>query len=166
MPVLNKHINRTCKKETKMVKLLGKEKTAGDGRVAVTRPGEPRASVLGSGSSSSGELRFAGDLRVDGHVEGEVSCGGLAVIGPEGGVHGRLSADRAEIYGRLDGELATGGLASLRSGCRVEGVLSCGGLSVEPGALFTGESRMPLPDRENTINNTDKTETDEKKKET
>jgi cytoskeletal protein CcmA (bactofilin family) len=103
---------------------------------------------------------------VDGNVEGDVRCGGLAVIGPEGGVHGRLSADRAEIYGRLDGELATGGLASLRSGCRVEGVLSCGGLSVEPGALFTGESRMQLPDMDITLLTAVKTETDEKKKET
>ena len=100
-----------------------------------------------------GNIESDGDIRMDGALEGKLSCKGRVVIGPEARIKGTIYARNAEILGNVEGEITVIDLLTLKATAVITGDLIMGKFSVEPGARFTGNCKMngsekSLPDIE------------------
>ena len=98
--------------------------------------------ALTAGSKIVGNITADSDFRIDGLIEGELSCTGKVVIGEAGRVKGTVSCQNAEIMGLLDGKVTCHQQLSLRSSGKIQGDVVTKTLIVEPGALFNGTCSM------------------------
>src|ERR1700704_5589503 len=111
----------------------------------VGRNGVP--SIISADLIVRGTLFSAGDVQIDGKVDGDIRAGGL-VIGEKAIIAGDVYADEAVIRGRVEGGISARKV-QLCSTCHVEGNILHEALSVESGAFFEGNCRHtdnPLAD--------------------
>lgn len=94
------------------------------------------------GTQIQGNIHSPGDIRIDGHVKGNLSVGGKLVVGPTGAVDGEVRAQEASLAGRVLGKLEIKGLTSLLQSANVQADLNTGQLAVESGAQLTGTCVM------------------------
>jgi cytoskeletal protein CcmA (bactofilin family) len=94
------------------------------------------------GTQIQGNIHSPGDIRIDGHVKGNLSVGGKLVVGPTGAVDGEMRAQEASIAGRVLGKLEIKGLTTLTHTANVLADLNTGQLAVESGAQLTGSCVM------------------------
>jgi cytoskeletal protein CcmA (bactofilin family) len=103
----------------------------------VGRNGVP--SIISADLIVRGTLFSAGDVQIDGKVDGDIRAGGL-VIGEKATIVGDVYADEAVIRGRVEGGISARKV-QLCSTCHVEGNILHEALSVEIGAYFEGNCR-------------------------
>ena len=94
------------------------------------------------GTQIQGNIHSPGDIRIDGHVKGNLSVGGKFVVVPTGAVDGEVRAQEASLAGRVIGKVEIKGLTSLLQSANVQADLNTGQLAVESGAQFTGTCVM------------------------
>ncbi len=94
------------------------------------------------GTQIQGNIHSPGDIRIDGHVKGNLSVGGKLVVGPTGAVDGEVRAQEASLAGRVLGKLEIKGLTSLLQSANVQADLNTGQLAVESGDQLTGTCVM------------------------
>jgi cytoskeletal protein CcmA (bactofilin family) len=97
---------------------------------------------IGDGTSINGDINSNGDIRVDGSIVGIVNCKGKLILGPSGSVNGDIICANAEISGTVKGNLQVAELLNLKASAHVNGEISTGKLSIEPGANFSGSCVM------------------------
>jgi len=95
--------------------------------------------TLGQHIRIIGTLEVEGDLRLEGHVEGEVHCRKLH-IEPGGCIDGLAVAETVEVKGEVLGEVFADRL-HLKNDCSVEADIHHCHLVLEDGAFFEGRSR-------------------------
>lgn len=98
--------------------------------------------ALTTGSKIVGIITADSDFRIDGHVEGDVTCKGKIVIGQQGYIKGTINCMNAEIYGTIDGKVDVSETLTLRQTARVTGDIKVGTLIIEPNATFNGTCSM------------------------
>ena len=94
-------------------------------------------SIIGSDVTITGNIETNGELQLDGAVDGDLTCGSLA-MGEEGSVRGSIKADSVVIRGAVKGEVRARSVR-LESTCVIEGDVFHETLSVEAGAKLTGQ---------------------------
>ena len=104
---------------------------------AGTSSGTP--SIISADLVVNGSLTSAGDIQIDGRVEGDVRGAGL-VIGDKALIHGDVSAEDLTVRGRIEGGIRARKVL-LCSGCHVEGNILHEAFAVETGAFFEGNCR-------------------------
>ncbi len=109
--------------------------------------GEIRA-FLGEGTQFKGVLSFAGAVRIDGHVEGEVVGEELLIIGEPGQVKAEIEVGTLVVSGRVQGTITARERVELLRPSRVTGTIRTPCLVVAEGALFNGNCEMAGPDEE------------------
>ena len=101
------------------------------------------ASVIGSGVSIEGELRFSGVLRVDGIVRGKISTLpgqlGTLIVGAGGRIDGEVAATEVVVHGTLSGVVVRCGNLALASTATVTGHLHYASIDVSPGAIVEAQ---------------------------
>jgi cytoskeletal protein CcmA (bactofilin family) len=97
---------------------------------------KPPASVLSSDLTVVGNMRTAGDIQVEGTVEGDIRAH-LLTIGEGATVKGEVVADDVVINGRIVGRVR-GLKVRLTSTARVEGDIIHKTIAIESGAHFEG----------------------------
>jgi cytoskeletal protein CcmA (bactofilin family) len=107
--------------------------------------GEIRA-FLGEGTQFKGVLSFAGAVRIDGHVEGEVIGDELLIIGEPGQVSAEIEVGTLVVSGRVQGTITARERVELLRPSRVTGTIRTPCLVVAEGALFNGNCEMAGPD--------------------
>lgn len=98
--------------------------------------------ALTAGSKIIGTILADSDIRVDGTVEGDITCPGKVVIGEQGFIHGNINCQNAEIMGRITGKVDVKQTLALRATCDIEGDVKTQTLIVEPNAKFNGTCSM------------------------
>lgn len=98
--------------------------------------------VLAFGTKVKGNVTADNDFRIDGEVEGDLTCKGKVVIGPQGVLKGNLTCQNAEIMGHLNGKVIVSELLSLKHTARVFGEIKTKNLMIEQDAVFTGTCDM------------------------
>lgn len=98
--------------------------------------------ALTAGSKIVGNITADSDFRIDGLIEGELTCTGKVVIGEAGRVKGTITCQNAEIMGLLDGKITCHQQLSLRASGKIQGDVVTKTLIVEPGAQFNGTCSM------------------------
>ncbi|HEV7331607.1 MAG TPA: polymer-forming cytoskeletal protein [Flavisolibacter sp.] len=100
------------------------------------------ATLISAGTVVKGDLKSQSDLRIDGTIHGNVSCGAKVVIGPSGFVEGNIEGAHADISGRLEGNVVAKEMVQLRTKCQVHGNVTAASLQIDAGAIFNGQSQM------------------------
>jgi len=102
--------------------------------------GLPQRALIDSGVNIKGDLETGGELQVDGHIVGNVSCGHL-VIGKDGAVLGDIKADEVVVCGKTEGVIRARRVM-LQESARVLGDIFYERMSMEEGAQFIGASNQ------------------------
>jgi cytoskeletal protein CcmA (bactofilin family) len=102
-----------------------------------TRTAPP--SIISADLVVTGTLASAGDVQIDGRVEGDIRATSI-VIGEHASILGDVSAEEAIIRGRVEGSIRARKV-QLCATSHVEGNILHEALSVEAGAFFEGNCR-------------------------
>lgn len=98
--------------------------------------------ALTNGSKIVGKIFADSDFRIDGEVEGTITCSGKVVIGQKGVLKGSISCTNAEIIGTVEGDIIVAETLSLRGTAVIIGDVKTKVLMVEPNAVFNGSCSM------------------------
>ncbi len=97
---------------------------------------------ISNGTRIIGNVEAAGDLRVDGHIEGSIVTIGKVVIGETGSVKGDIKARNLDMMGELTGNIIVSDTVFLKRTSSVVGNMTTNKLVIESGAMFNGTCSM------------------------
>jgi cytoskeletal protein CcmA (bactofilin family) len=103
---------------------------------------EQVSGFLDKGTNMTGELEFAGTLRIDGNFQGSISTADDLIIGEHAVVHADIKAGEIEIHGQVFGTLEATQSVQIFAGARVHGDIHTPVLAVNAGAMLDGGIRM------------------------
>lgn len=117
-----------------------------------------RLNRIVEGTHIEGDIKSDSNIRIDGYLKGTITVKGRLVLGPTGKIDGNISCKNADLEGKLNGTIEVDELLSLKSTAKLQGEISTNKLSIEPGAIFSGNCKMgavlkDLPSSEENINN-------------
>ena len=97
-----------------------------------------------------GDVVFSGGLRIDGHVEGNVTVEegsrGLLVLSEKGHIRGRVCTYDAVVNGTIAGELVAHHFLELQAQAKVSGTITYQQLKMECGATIEGQIERTATD--------------------
>ena len=128
-----------CKKQSKNVNkdtMFGKKKDNKEHDIATSEP--LKLTTIAAGTVLKGIIDVEGSLRVDGTIEGDITCRKTVVLGPQGKITGNVTSVSAILQGTLKGDIHVTDELMLKSGCMVNGDIYTSKLEVEPKACFNG----------------------------
>ncbi|HZY25996.1 MAG TPA: polymer-forming cytoskeletal protein [Bacteroidales bacterium] len=102
----------------------------------------PTINLISTGTDITGDIKSNGDIRIDGSLTGNLNTKGKVVIGPTGKVKGEVICKNSEVAGIIEGKIIVGQLLNLKASSRITGDIITVKLSIEPGALFSGNCKM------------------------
>jgi cytoskeletal protein CcmA (bactofilin family) len=104
---------------------------------------EPAAiNLISLGTDITGDVKSTGDIRIDGSLTGNLNTKGKIVIGPSGKVNGEVVCKNSEVSGTVEGRIIVSQLLILKASSRIFGDIATSKLSIEPGAIFSGNCKM------------------------
>ncbi len=98
--------------------------------------------LISNGTDITGDIKSNGDIRIDGTLRGNLNTKGKVVIGPTGKVSGEVICKNSEVSGIVEGKISVGQLLNLKASSKILGDIATSKLSVEPGAIFSGNCKM------------------------
>lgn len=98
--------------------------------------------LIGLGTQIIGDIISAGDVRIDGTLNGNIKLNGRLVVGPNGKIEGNVVCQNADISGEVKGTVEVVEMLALKATAKILGDMITGKLSIEPGAVFTGSCNM------------------------
>ena len=104
--------------------------------------------IIGKGITIRGSLTGAGDLVIEGRVEGQVNLKNHLTIESSGTVEADIRADELTINGTASGNIDAGTKVSINQSAKVNGDVKASRVVIEDGAVFNGSIEMDvkLPD--------------------
>jgi cytoskeletal protein CcmA (bactofilin family) len=113
---------------------------------------ERGVSLIGAGTRITGNVKFHGDLRIDGEVRGNVCSDNKfssLVVSEHGLVDGGACAPHLIVGGVIVGSVVATGKLELRPSARMTGDVACGVIEIPPGAIIQGRLSVsrsePIP---------------------
>ena len=101
-----------------------------------------RLNRIVEGTHIEGEIKSDSNIRIDGYLKGTITVKGRLVLGPTGKIDGNINCKNADLEGKLNGKIEVDELLSLKSTAKLQGEISTNKLSIEPGAIFSGNCKM------------------------
>ncbi|MBE0675734.1 MAG: polymer-forming cytoskeletal protein [Bacteroidales bacterium] len=98
--------------------------------------------LISQGTEITGDVKSSGDIRIDGVLNGNLVTKGKVVIGATGRVKGEVECKNSEVSGLIDGKITVTQLLNLKASSKINGTIITAKLSIEPGAVFTGNCAM------------------------
>ncbi|WP_148715113.1 bactofilin family protein [Chitinolyticbacter meiyuanensis] len=99
-------------------------------------------SLIGNGTTVTGDVQFVGGLRVDGNVVGNVIAAdeknGTLVVSEKAQVRGKVSCSHLILNGEINGPITVSQYVELQPKARVAGDLTYKTLEMHPGAVIEG----------------------------
>jgi len=105
------------------------------------RPQEQRGSsfnLIANGTEITGDINTSGDLRIDGHITGNITCTAKLVIGAEGDIKGNINCLSGEISGTVRGQISAKEVLQLNHSASIQGDIEAMRFIVEDGASING----------------------------
>lgn len=102
------------------------------------------------GTIIKGDIISQADFRLDGELIGNFQSKGKIVIGPAGSVTGDIICVNADIEGKFIGKIQVDEILNVKEKAIIQGEVTVGKLSVEPGADFSASCKMNINSK-NTI---------------
>jgi cytoskeletal protein CcmA (bactofilin family) len=105
-------------------------------------PENPAINLISLGTDITGDIKSSGDIRIDGSLTGNLLTKGKVVIGTTGKVKGEINCKNSEVAGLIEGKITVGQLLNLKASSKIHGDIITLKLSIEPGAVFSGNCKM------------------------
>jgi cytoskeletal protein CcmA (bactofilin family) len=105
-------------------------------------PENPAINLISLGTDITGDIKSSGDIRIDGSLTGNLNTKGKVVIGTTGKVKGEVNCKNSEVAGLIEGKITVGQLLNLKASSKIHGDIVTLKLSIEPGAVFSGNCKM------------------------
>jgi cytoskeletal protein CcmA (bactofilin family) len=105
-------------------------------------PDNTTINLISNGTDITGDIKSNGDIRIDGSLNGNLNTKGKVVIGTTGKVKGEVICKNSEVAGILEGKITVGQLLNLKASSKINGEIVTNKLSIEPGAVFSGNCKM------------------------
>jgi cytoskeletal protein CcmA (bactofilin family) len=96
------------------------------------------------GTVIKGDIVSQADFRLDGILIGNFQSTGKLVIGPAGSITGDISCENADIEGKFCGTIQVAEILNVKATASIQGDVTVGKLSVEPGADFSASCMMKV----------------------
>jgi cytoskeletal protein CcmA (bactofilin family) len=103
---------------------------------------EEISGFLDQGTHVTGELQFAGHMRIDGNFHGSISTPDTLIVGEHAVVHADIKAGEIEVHGRVFGNIEAARRIEIYPTGRVCGDIKTSVFVVNPGGVFDGRSSM------------------------
>ncbi len=94
------------------------------------------------GTTIRGDIETKGNIRIDGHVVGNIYSSAKVVIGPDCEIEGDVKSINAEIEGTITGALFVEELLTLKDSAVINGNITAGKVHMFPGAVLNGQVKM------------------------
>ena len=94
--------------------------------------------LIAQGTEITGDVNTTGDLRIDGQVQGNVSCTAKLVIGEGGKILGNIDCNSGEISGTVSGQIVAKEILQLNRSSSIQGDIEAMRFIVEDGASIKG----------------------------
>jgi cytoskeletal protein CcmA (bactofilin family) len=107
-----------------------------------SEPDNATINIISNGTDITGDIKSTGDIRIDGSLKGNLNTKGKVVIGPTGKVNGEVFCKNSEVSGIVEGKIIVGQLLNLKASSKIYGDIATSKLSIEPGAVFSGNCKM------------------------
>ncbi|MEI6556328.1 MAG: polymer-forming cytoskeletal protein [Paludibacter sp.] len=117
-------------------------------KVSNNNPGTLYNSLSGY-SRISGSIVAENDFRIDGEIDGDITCKGKVVVGANGFLKGSVSCVSAEIIGKVEGNITASESISLRSTANIKSNVKTRMLIIEPNAIFNGTCAVSKAEKGN-----------------
>ena len=108
--------------------------------------------IIGKGNVIGGDFSAPNSVRLDGVIEGNVTVGGVLVVGSKGKIVGNVSAAEAIVGGEVYGDIVAPDKIEITETARVIGNIQTKVIVVDEKAVFQGSIDMyqedvPAPKR-------------------
>ncbi len=100
--------------------------------------------VIAKGIEIKGNLSGAGDLVIEGRVEGEIALRNTLTIEESGEVAADVELESIVVNGRMNGNIVASDRVSISSSARVVGDIKAPRIVIEDGARFKGSIEMDV----------------------
>lgn len=103
---------------------------------------------IGKSVTVVGSISGDEDLIVQGRVQGDVTLSTNLTVEENGVVEGNVEAESVAVHGTVEGDIRAAEGVSMCEGARVTGDVTTSRISIQPGAVFSGQVNMDvqLPD--------------------
>ncbi len=98
--------------------------------------------TISTGTVVKGDIISEGDFRIVGKLMGSVTSKGKVVIGKSGQVEGNIFCKNADFAGTITGNVSVENMLLLKASSNLKGDIKTDKLSIESGALFSGNCLM------------------------
>ncbi len=98
--------------------------------------------LVGNGTSIEGSLNVSSSIRVDGKIEGQITCSETMLVGKTGVIDASVRVKNATIGGKVQGDISAQEVVILESKSTLIGDVTTKKLIIEEGAIFNGTCRM------------------------
>lgn len=99
-------------------------------------------SLIAEGTIIDGTVSFADDARIDGQINGVISCDKKVVLGPKSKLTGELTTTDLHIEGHFTGILKVHKLAYLAKASRLDGEVKVQEVQMESGAILNADCHI------------------------
>ena len=100
------------------------------------------SAFLGKGSRVTGKLAFEGTVRIEGHVEGEISAQDTLIVGESAVVNAQITGTSVIIHGRVTGDVTARKRLEVRAPGKLFGNITTASLVIHEGVVFEGQCTM------------------------
>lgn len=107
-----------------------------------TKPQKRIGSLIGEGTIVSGDVAFAGGLRIDGHVRGNVTAANgepsTLVVSAQARIDGEIRVSHVVVNGTVNGPVSANDYLELQPKARIAGDVTYRTLEMHVGAVIQG----------------------------
>jgi len=89
-----------------------------------------------------GTIKAANAFRIDGKLNGDLSCSSDVIVGKNANIKGNLSVNCASIQGQVMGNIVAKDRIELKAAARINGDVKAKRLAVEDGVSFVGKAEV------------------------
>src|SRR5260221_7497705 len=98
--------------------------------------------VLSSDVEIKGNVRFSGELTLEGKLEGEISSDGTLHLGDSAVVNGNLNVGSVTVRGKLTGNVVAKDKVDIKTKAELFGDVRASKLVIEEGVTFVGKTEV------------------------
>jgi cytoskeletal protein CcmA (bactofilin family) len=100
------------------------------------------SAFLGKGSRVTGKLVFEGTVRLEGHVEGEITAQDTLIVGESAVVNAQITGTSVVVHGRVTGDVTARKRLEVRAPGKLYGNINTPSLVIHEGVIFEGQCSM------------------------
>ncbi len=105
------------------------------------------SAFVGPGVALKGSIRYEGNVRIDGTLEGEIYTEGSLIVGKDAVLHATVNAGVVVCEGSILGDVTARERVQLLAPAMVRGTITSPVLGMVEGAQLQGRIHMTLMDR-------------------